>query len=165
MDLLIVRHAIAMEREEWRDRPDTERPLTAAGRERMERNVRGLRRIHPELDRIATSPLVRARQTAGILADGYRGPPVLEVAPLAPGGRPEEVAEWVGGRTGERIALVGHEPDLGRLVSWFLYGDSLPPLEMKKGGACLLRFTLAIGARRASLRWFLPPRVLRRLAR
>jgi phosphohistidine phosphatase len=58
MQLLIVRHAIAMEREEFAKtgRPDSDRPLTDTGRRRMRKNARGLQRISPHPDLIATSP-------------------------------------------------------------------------------------------------------------
>ena len=71
MQLLVIRHAIAMEREEWAKsgRPDSDRPLTDTGRRRMRKNARGLQRVSPHPDVIATSPWLRAADTARVVAD------------------------------------------------------------------------------------------------
>jgi len=68
MDLLVIRHAIAGDRAEWAKtgRPDQERPITNEGRERMAVNAQALRRLVPELDLLATSPFVRAVETADV---------------------------------------------------------------------------------------------------
>jgi phosphohistidine phosphatase len=165
MDLLIVRHGIAGDREEWakENHPDHERPLTAEGRARMEENAAGLRAVLPELDLIGTSPFVRAAQTAEVLATAYGEVQVVDVPALAAGGAPDEIHAWLSRRREARIAIIGHEPDLGRLIAWFLSGEPEPACGLKKGGACLLRFADAPAPARAELRWFLPPKLLRQL--
>jgi phosphohistidine phosphatase len=125
--------------------------------------ARGLHFIHPKLDLIASSPLVRATQTAAILAAAYGRVPVIELAELAPGGTEDAVWAWLNQRPQARIALVGHEPELGELISWFLSGEPEPALGLKKAGACALRFGDGPGPGQAQLRWLLPPKVLRRL--
>src|SRR5688500_2004830 len=84
-ELYLVRHAIAAERgSEWPD--DTKRPLTERGVSRFKEAVKGLRRIDVAVDEVSTSPLVRARQTAELLAGGLEGkPPVKVLDALAPG--------------------------------------------------------------------------------
>jgi phosphohistidine phosphatase len=74
MKLLIIRHAVAEERDAWANtgKSDDERPLTTEGRGKMARNARGLREGVPSVDLVATSPLVRARQTAEIVASPGR---------------------------------------------------------------------------------------------
>ena len=74
MYLLVIRHAAAMEKEQFArtGRSDDERPLTPAGKKEMARVARGLRRLVPKLDALAPSPLVRARDTAAIVARAYR---------------------------------------------------------------------------------------------
>ena len=71
MQLLVIRHAIAMEREEWAKsgRPDSDRPLTDTGRRRMRKNARGLQRISPHPNLIASSPWLRAADTARVVAE------------------------------------------------------------------------------------------------
>jgi phosphohistidine phosphatase len=164
--LLLIRHAPAEDREEFArtGRDDGERPLTARGRERMQRAARALPGLLPRLDAIATSPLVRARETAEIVARAYGGPEPVAVAALAPGRRPEELAEWLGGCAGaESLAAVGHEPDLGRAITWLLCGRSRSLLELKKGAAVLLDLSEPIGRSSAVLLWALQPGQLRRL--
>lgn len=179
MEVLLVRHAIAEDRARWAaaGRADDARPLTSKGRSRMKRACAGLETLLPGLDLIATSPLERAAATAAILARSFPDARVAEVPSLAPGGPRDETLAWLARRRERRVALVGHEPDLGALAAWLIAGDHagdaagddarslLPALPMRKGGACLLRFASAPRAGSAELRWFLPPSLLRRLAR
>src|SRR5919206_233063 len=113
-DLYIVRHAIAAERgEEWPD--DTKRPLTEEGIARFKEAVEGLKWLDIEIDEIFTSPLVRAKQTATLLAHGLGNKTsVKTLETLAPGHTPRQVMNELS-RTAKRhrIALVGHEPGLG----------------------------------------------------
>jgi phosphohistidine phosphatase len=166
MQILVVRHAIAAEPADWAatDAPDSERPLTAKGRRLMRRNARGIAAVAPWLHAVASSPFARAMETARILARQYRKLDVTTVPALASGGSRDELLEWLRTRDDEeRLALVGHEPDLGRLVGWLACRGG--PIEMKKGGACLLRFAGHPAAGSGELYWFLPPPLLRRLAR
>jgi phosphohistidine phosphatase len=104
-------------------------------------------------------------ETADILARAYRKLMVTTLPALASGGSREEILEWLKTRDDEeRIALVGHEPDLGRLVGWLVGGRTIGAIEMKKGGACLLRFAGHPVQGHGELHWFLPPSLLRRLA-
>lgn len=165
MDLLVIRHAIAGDRDEWAatGRPDHERPVTAEGRRRMRDNARALATLVPDLGVIATSPFVRAVETAEVVREAFGKVKVIEAPVLAHGSHPETVCAWLAQRTEPTVALVGHEPDLGMLVSWFLTGSPEPVLGLKKGGACLLRFDEAPGPGEGELRWMLPPRVLRQV--
>ncbi|MDH4065563.1 MAG: phosphohistidine phosphatase SixA [Acidobacteriota bacterium] len=164
IELYLVRHAIAAERgPKYPD--DRLRPLTADGVKRFKEAVRGLAVIGVELDVILTSPLTRAEETATLLAAGLkRRVPVEPVAALAPGGRFAAVVEAVGkqARKHRRIALVGHEPDLGELVSRWL--GARGHVEFRKGAVCAIDVDGATLAGPGTLRWLLPPRVLRRLA-
>ena len=163
-ELYIVRHAIAAERgSEWPD--DTKRPLTEEGIGRFKSAVKGLRRLGVELDEIFTSPLVRARQTADLLAAGLDGkPPVKVLDALAPGHTSSSVMTNLA-RVAKRrrIALVGHEPELGELAAHLIgAGRALP---FKKGGVCRIDLGSLTSKRAASLVWFLPPSVLRHVKR
>jgi len=163
-ELYLVRHAIAAERgSEWKD--DTKRPLTERGVSRFKDEVKGLRRLDVALDEIFTSPLVRARQTAELLAAGLDGkPPVKVLDALAPGHTPAAVMTQLA-RVAKRrrIALVGHEPDLGELAAHLIGAGRA--LAFKKGGICRIDLGSLTSKQAASLAWFLPPGVLRQVKR
>jgi len=165
--VIVIRHAIAEDREAFAatGRPDEERPLTRDGAKRMAQGARGLARVAEGVDRIGTSPLVRADQTARIVAKALDGAPVVTAPALADDGRPDTLDKWLAEQEGvETVAVVGHEPDLGAWVARALHGDGAAPMPLRKGGACLLVFPDVPGPGRAELAWFLPPKVLRRLA-
>ena len=130
----------------------------------MRRAVAGLGTVLSSLDLLAASPLVRAAQTAELLAEGYRQA-VLETLPcLAPGGERAGVVDWLAERRPGSAAVVGHEPDLSELAAWLLTGRPAPFIEFKKGAACLLEFSGEPEAGLARLCWHLAPRQLRALA-
>ncbi|HVH68900.1 MAG TPA: histidine phosphatase family protein [Gemmatimonadales bacterium] len=167
MRLLVVRHAIAEDREAFArsHRDDTTRPLTSEGRRKMERAAIGLLALVPELELLAASPYTRAVQTAEIIAKAYKGIGVERVPALAPGAGVDRVVEWLSGlRLAGAVAAVGHEPDLGQLVCALLADSSGPFLELRKGAACLLEFPGPVSRSAATLDWFLGPKHLRRLA-
>ena len=163
-ELCLIRHAIAAERgEDWPD--DDKRPLTERGVARFKECVQGLVWLDLAVDEIFTSPLVRARQTAEILAAGLPGKPSIKVLDeLSPGHTPTSVlAALNNAARRSRIALVGHEPDLGELAAHLVgAGRALP---FKKGGACRIDVESLSSSRAGALDWFVTPRVLRRLGR
>ena len=164
MQLLIVRHAIAEERETWAPRDDSLRPLTADGKKKMKESAKGLRALVPKLDVLATSPLTRAMQTAQILSKVYdrSGPAVAEV--LSPGQRPAAIVAWLRTQSAHKtVAVVGHEPGLGSLATWLCAGIERSFLDLGKGGACLVELAERIEAGEAMLAWVLRPSQLRRL--
>ena len=167
MDLLLIRHGSAEERDRFarEGRPDEERPLSVEGSKKMIRNARGLVAAAPRIDLLATSPLVRARQTAEILAEVYQIERVEVTDRLSPDGAPVPLLTWLRGhRTSEVVALVGHEPSLSRFIGYLLGSSSDSPFALRKGGVCALRLPrLAAGA--AELRWVLSPSLLRVLGR
>lgn len=168
LELYVVRHAIAAERgPEYPD--DDLRPLTADGADRFRRAVAGLREFGVTLDIVLSSPLLRARETADLLVAGLRPKPRLVVTDaLAPKHRLAEVVAAVAsaastGRGVSRIALVGHEPDLGEMTARLLGAKGA--IEFRKGAICRVDVDRAMPAGPGTLRWFLPPRALRGLAR
>jgi len=166
MRLLVIRHGIAEDRDEFAktDRPDGERPLTDTGRRRMRRNARGLRRIVGKFDVLATSPYVRAAETARIVAEAMGIPTPEIVDALTPEHRPADLLPWLSQQAAESVvAVVGHEPLLGVLVSWLLTGHEESRVVLKKGGACLLDLGARPEAGTALIRWLLTPRQLRSL--
>lgn len=163
MRLILIRHAIAMERG-TPGLADDERPLTARGRRRFRSAARGLARLLPPPDRILTSPLVRAAQTARLAAHAWQGPKPIPLAPLA-GGAPKDVLTGLGrqGR-GTTVALIGHEPHLSLLLAHLLGLPSREGLGFRKGGAAVVE-TSATRPSESRLVWFIPPGVLRRIGR
>lgn len=164
MQLLVVRHGIAEEREQWAPRDDALRPLTAEGKKKMKEAAKGLRALVPKLDVVATSPLTRALETADILVKAYDMNQPAEVDALAPGHRPPALAPWLRTMaTRKTVAVVGHEPGLGALVSWLAAGSERSFVELGKGGACLLELAERIDGGEGMLVWALRPSQLRAL--
>jgi phosphohistidine phosphatase len=166
MRLLVVRHAIAEDREAFArgHGDDAARPLTAEGRQKMQRAAQGLKELVPDIDLLASSSLKRAVETAEIIARAYGGLKVERVAQLAPGTPLDGVFTWLSGLPGRgTVALAGHEPDLSRMVCALLTKTGAPFLEFRKGAACLLEVPGPIGPGAATLDWFLGPKHLRRL--
>jgi phosphohistidine phosphatase len=166
MQLLIIRHAIAEDRDVFAESgaPDEDRPLTAFGKRRMRRNVRGLRRVAPQIDVLATSPLVRADQTARIVAEEYGLSEVETVEALRPDARLRDLLRWIAKQPADAVvAVVGHEPHLGTLVTWLISGVELQGVSIKKGGAALVEFQKKPSASGGTLEWLLTPAQLRSL--
>lgn len=163
MELCLVRHAIAEERGlRWPD--DSQRPLTAEGRAKMLDAARGLATIwKPES--ILTSPYVRARQTAEILADATGAPIVSEVGGLVTGDH-DDVFAAANALGKVRIIAVGHEPLMGETLSYSLTGDGGTVSAMfKKGSASLIGFLDEARPGQGWLEWHLQPAQLRGLGR
>jgi phosphohistidine phosphatase len=161
-ELYLVRHAIAAERgDEWPD--DTKRPLTERGISRFKAGVKALSVLDVAVDEVFTSPLVRARQTAELLASGLDTKPTVKVLDvLAPGHTPGVVmAQLARAAKRRRIALVGHEPDLGELAAHLIGAQRALPI--KKGGVCRIDVEGLTAKRAGSLIWFVTPKVLRKL--
>jgi phosphohistidine phosphatase len=113
MRLLLIRHGIAETREDFArtGEGDDLRPLTRAGRRKMRRAARGLRELVPAIDTLLTSPLVRARQTADIVARVYGGPAPWELEALRPERPPDELLHWLRAQPGmPHEAPSGGEP-------------------------------------------------------
>lgn len=161
-ELYFVRHGLAEERgDAWPD--DTKRPLTGEGTSRMRKAARGLARFGVAVDVVLTSPLVRARQTAEILAGELDPrPSLVNVESLAPDGTYAAViADLEKHVRKTRIALVGHEPMIGELAARLI--GSRHPIEFKKGSVCRIDVDDLPPAGPGDLRWMLTPKMLRAL--
>jgi phosphohistidine phosphatase len=163
LELYLVRHAPAAERGPgWPE--DEARPLTSDGAAKFRKAVEGLAALGVHIDLVLTSPLVRCRQTAEILADGIPGRPRIQpLDALAPGGGHAAViteASRVAKRP--RVALVGHEPDIGQLAAKLL--GTRRALEFRKGAVCRIDVDGLPPSGPGRLSWFATPRMLRRMA-
>jgi phosphohistidine phosphatase len=173
LKVLVIRHAIAADPKAFAKsgKADALRPLTRDGRKKMRRAARGLVRLVPHLDALATSPLTRAVETGEIVAERYDHERAISLPALAPGKSAGQVMEWLKEQAEHAkkgadttVAIVGHEPGLGQLVSWMLTGLRESFIPLKKGGACLLEFEGEVKPARAKLLWALKPSQLRELA-
>jgi phosphohistidine phosphatase len=166
MDVLVVRHAPALDKDEAKrlGMLDRDRPLTPEGRRSMRRITRGLASRVPSIALLVTSPWRRAVETGDLLASRYGRLPRLASDALVPGADPGALAEQLETHGDAPVlAVVGHEPHLSGWVSWCLTGSMDAIVELRKGGACLLRFEETIGQKRAKLTWLMTPAALRRL--
>jgi phosphohistidine phosphatase len=164
MELLIVRHAIAFERDHRRWRDDGARPLSPAGIKQSRKAAAGLKEFSMAPDRLLTSPLVRAKQTAQILTDIAGWPQAEETPELSPGGAALAVLTLLRQDLGKVVAVVGHEPGLGALLTVCLLGeDGALTIEMKKNAVACVSFDGSPAPGRAVLKWLATPRMLRRL--
>jgi phosphohistidine phosphatase len=166
MRILVIRHAIAEPSDEFARTglDDRLRPTTSRGRDRMRRAAAGLASVVPRIDRLASSTLVRATQTAEIVAAQYpsaRRSMTESLDPEAPGAT---FLEWLRPvQRSEVVAIVGHQPHLGELILWLMTGRASGSVELRKGGAALLEFLGAPAAGGARLLWLMLPRQLRAL--
>jgi phosphohistidine phosphatase len=168
VQLLIIRHGVAMDRDEFAvsGNPDDLRPLTKKGSRRMKQVASGLKSQVDSIDHLATSPLTRACETAEIVADEFGIEDKEVAACLVPGVSFDDFAQWcttqhdVG-----TLAIVGHEPHLSSLATWLLTGEGDSKMELRKGGACLIEFESLPRRDSGTLVWLLTPRQLRSLAR
>lgn len=158
MRVVIVRHGPAEERNPRRWPNDEDRPLTAKGVSQTRRAVKGLARIVPPADRIATSAAVRALRTAELVRQTFGDSPRMEQWEELGAGRLagpifERLRRSV--RTGQEIVLVGHEPTLAEFVGMALAGDGVPLVRLAKGGAACLEFPASVGPGAGRLVWLL----------
>lgn len=157
MKVYFLRHGIAWERGEWKG-ADAERPLTSDGIEKLRNTAETLVHLDLGLDAIITSPLVRARQTAEIVAEklGLRAK-LSEDKRLASGFNQDQLHVILREHSrANAVMLVGHEPDLSETISKLIGGGRIV---MKKGGLALVELPNA-QSRRGELLWLLPPKWL-----
>lgn len=162
MELLIIRHAIAFARDRHRWADDAARPLSPMGVRRSRKAAFGLKELCKAPDRLLTSPLTRARQTAKILTE-VAGWPRAEVAPeLKPGETATAVLALLAKDRSNRVAIVGHQPDLSALLTACILGSHTAlPIDMKKNAVACLMFDGRARTGSAVLKWLATPRMLR----
>lgn len=166
MDLLLLRHAIAVDFGTSEVSEDSERYLTKEGEKKMRRIAGAMRALGLHIDLILTSPFLRARQTAHIVAEEFGLEKSLESTSfLEPGQSLEKLVSLVQRRTKHAgsIVLVGHEPALSMLISVLIGGNTTVSIALKKGGLCRLQADAFHYGRCATLQWLLTPRQLLQL--
>jgi phosphohistidine phosphatase len=131
--------------------------------------AKGLRKLGVELDLLLTSPLVRAVETGEIVATALALPKkhIRQTANLVPEVPADQLFAELKSRAGiESVALVGHQPDLGNLISRLIQRDGAPlSIQLKKGGICCINVTETVPTLRGDLMWLLTPKQLRLIAK
>lgn len=167
MRILLIRHGVAEEAETGsgsKAQEDALRELTKEGRRNMRKAAKGLNRILPSLNLIASSPLVRACQTADIIASEFGAVRVVQIAALSPRKPPAQLLDWINAHSPEStVALVGHEPHLSTFLCWILTGLQESFISLKKGGAALIKTSTPVAAGRGKLLWVMKPSQLRKI--
>jgi phosphohistidine phosphatase len=162
MELYILRHGIAVERGAPGYKKDSDRPLTKEGEAKMHAIADAMIAMELKFDLILSSAYTRAQQTAKIVADELDEEVTFSKF-LEPGGNALELIGEINDEKAQRVLLVGHEPDLSRLVSVLTSGSSDAGIELKKGGLCKLTTGKLTFGRCAALNWLLTPKQLRQL--
>lgn len=161
MRLYVVRHAWAIEASEAKPPVDAERTLTQEGSKRFTRLMQKLvrRGFFPEI--VATSPLVRCKQTAEIICQfAPRGPQLVTLKELSPGASVARVLPKLDAWKGHaEVAWVGHSPDVGRMTAELL-GAEHANIKFSKGAIAAIDFDGMIESGQGELQWLLSPRIL-----
>jgi phosphohistidine phosphatase len=163
MELYLIRHGDAVPQHAPGIKNDADRTLTEEGKKELKRIAAGLAKVAEPPQIILTSPLIRARQTAEIVCQAFNlpGHVLQEDGRLSAGASPQNILELLQTLTQERVALVGHEPDFSRFISWLICGQARGNVAMKKGGVARIDFA----GDQSELVWLLPPRITRALDR
>ncbi len=158
MEVYLLRHGEAVAREEWKG-AESDRPLAKQGAARLEREAARLASLSLGVQAIITSPLVRARQTAEIVARHLRIPTAVSAdARLSPGFDQEKLRQVLAGRgASDILLLVGHEPDFGRTIARCIGGGRF---ELKTGA--LAKLLIVDPGSEGTLAWLIPPDVIAR---
>lgn len=166
MDLYLVRHAAAHDRDPERWPDDSLRPLTPEGEEAFRRSASGLAHLVPRVDALLSSPFERAWRTAELLTELEGWPDDAKSwTPLEPT-LPPEKAVYALEAYGEAdfVAVVGHRPGLHELASYLLTGEADgADITIKKGGVVCVRFEGPFAPGAGQLRWLATPKILRAL--
>ena len=165
-EFYVMRHGIAVTRGSAGFSDDSKRPLTPEGKKKMKEIAEGLARLGFNVDWIVTSPLVRAVETAEIVAESLASNvPMDHSEALRPGGSAEALISFLAKHANrKRVLVVGHEPDLSEMAARLMGAGRHANLGFKKGGCCLMTFTEFPPKSPGQLVWWLTPRLLRKLA-
>ena len=160
MNLYFLRHGLAVEGDAFNYASDAARRLTPKGKKNLRAVAAALRAMEPRLDMIWSSPLMRARQTAEIIAAKLKLKKRLALADeLKPGGAAKKLVQKINELKSmpENILLVGHEPDFSEFISLFVTGQTGDGFALKKGGLAKLEIEKLRPGKCAILAWLLTP--------
>lgn len=152
MNVFVLRHGKAAPPSR-RIPSDHDRPLTTPGRRELAKTGRALRRMGIRPDTLASSPLLRAVQTAEVIS-GYVGADMEIWDGLKPETSPTHTIDVIRSTGADSIMVVGHEPHLTNLISHMISGRDAY-MSLKKGGLACVRLSVP---GRGELRYILTPK-------
>jgi len=166
MYCLLLRHGIAVERDEW-EGSDVDRPLTKHGAKRVAQAAAGLNRLEARPTHVLSSPLKRAIETAMIAHRSLRVRSAVQIIDaLLPDAPSSQLLSILHDLPPESYVLcIGHEPQLGMTASVLLSGRATTSFPLKKAGACLIELPVLPKPGRGVLRWWLTPSQLRAIGK
>jgi phosphohistidine phosphatase len=166
MDCVLVRHGIAVERDEWGG-SEADRPLTERGAKRVAQMAAGLSRLDVQPTHVLSSPLIRAIETAKIVHNSLRVQAAVQIVDaLLPDAPPNRLLSILHDLSPESCVIcIGHEPQLGMAASVFLSGRASAAFPLKKAGACLIELSTPSKPGQGVLRWWLTPSQLRAIGK
>lgn len=165
MQIIVVRHGIAVDVGKENVWSDADRMLSEKGRKKTRAVAEGMRAMQVRPERIVSSPLIRARETADMMRDVLAPDLAVELfEALCPGARPERVFEHAQTLDCETCMLVGHMPDCADIIAAGIFGHPAGGIQFKKAGAACLHFPDTVRPSAGVLEWLLTPRILRGLA-
>lgn len=164
MELYFLRHAIAEDSTEKKQ--DSEREITAEGKKKLNKVIKGMQALELTFDLILTSPYTRTVQTATAVAKKLKIKNMEECTGLAPGG---SFGVLVGRIAQEpntaRVLLVGHQPGLGMFASGLAFGHTgTSILPFSKAGMCCIDLNHGCHMGSGELKWFMTAKHLGMLA-
>lgn len=163
MELYFIRHGIAQEATS--EIKDEQRSLTEQGRKKTQKVAQRLKDLDLSFRLIATSPLVRAQQTAEILISTGLSSQLEQCSYLAPGGSVENwVEKWLKNQDyppSTRLALVGHQPCLSNWAEILIWGEAKNSLVLKKAGIIGIEIPSTTPIKgQCQMFWLTPPRYM-----
>jgi phosphohistidine phosphatase len=158
VDLYLIRHADALALGERGITDDADRPLSEKGEAQSQAAAQALHKCGVTLDRLFTSPLLRARQTADLFLKTlpHSNLAVESCEALAPGSKPRKLSRFLLKQEAAHVGLVGHMPHLAEVAAW-LIGSKKAQIDIAKSGIACLTCGEAPGKGMAVLRWLVTP--------
>jgi phosphohistidine phosphatase len=163
MKLYIVRHGIAIDREDPKCPPDPERYLTEEGMEKTKQVARGVAALGAVVDLLLSSPYVRAMQTAEIFASAleYSKQKIRRTDLLLPGAEISMLfRELAKDKHSSTVFLFGHAPHLDEVIATAV-GSKHHLTSLKKAGVALIEMK-RVSPPSGQILWMAPPKLLRK---
>ena len=167
MELYLLRHGLAVERGTPGFKDDATRPLTPKGKKQLKRVGRTMVKLDLDFQLILTSPLLRARETAELVAVSLKAAKRLKLCDaLAADREPLALMRSLQRLkpVPQKVLLVGHEPFLSQLISLLTTGGADLAVELPKAGLCKLDLDKLRVGKCARLVWLLTPPQMKRMA-
>lgn len=164
MEIYLLRHGLAIERGTLGFENDSARPLTTKGINQLKKVSMAMEKMDLGFDLILSSPFLRAKETAEIVAKKLKQKKTLKFSDAL---TPDKDVKFLIPQlqklkpSPKRILLVGHEPFLSELVSLLVTGGMQLQMDFKKGGLCKLEAEKLSAGKCASLIWLLTPKQMK----